>query len=871
MDRRKSIKTIALGAMVPGVIVSTSSSGIAKNLITRSNTSFESEWNEWPDMDWVGPQYWGNRLQDWCIKNGEAVCLVSAKNRTLHNLTTQITSSNGSFESRVTIKLLNKDITGPAKSYAGLRIGAKGKYEDYRSAAVFGQGTDIGIVADGRLLIGEEYFGEKSELPEEIHLVVKATPTGNRYTLSAEVFEPDGNKPLISASKEEVSPNELEGNIALVATAGNKKDSEDQPYASFSGWKISGDKLAHSPEQVFGPVCFAQYTLHNNIIKLTAQLAPVEEIQNHSIELQINEEGNWKTISNGEIDPLGRVATFRIENWEHQNSIPYRVKLTLPLNRGDKEYFYEGTIAAEPGEDANVKAAVFSCNADFGFPDADIAPNVAYHKPDMAMFLGDQFYERTGGFGIQTSPISKASLDYLRKWMMFGWSYREVFRHIPCAFIPDDHDVYHGNIWGEGGKAADISQAWGYPAQDSGGYKMPPEWVNMVQKSQTSHLPDAFDPTPVKRGIGVYYTNWNYGGISFAIIEDRKFKSSPLNILPKEAQVQNGFIQNPEFDIKKHRSEEAELLGDRQLRFLEEWSQDWSNKAQMKVLLSQTNFSTVSTLPEGSISDSAVPKLSIPEPGEYMTGDARNADMDNNGWPQAGRDIALVKIRKCFAFHIAGDQHLASFIQYGITRHGDAGHAFAGPALNNLWPRRWWPPVSNPEKHEYKNPAYTGNFEDGFGNKMTVKAVANPHQMGIEPALLHNRATGYGIVTFNKKERTIRTECWPRYEDPAKNPEGQYPGWPITIEQEDNYGRKAVAWLPEVKVTGIKNPVVKIINEATKELVYAIRLKRNKFTPKVFEKGRYTIIVSEPDKGIEYQRNGIKAASKSRKTLLFSA
>ena len=46
----------------------------------------------------------------------------------------------------------------------------------------------------------------------------------------------------------------------------------------------------------------------------------------------------------------------------------------------------------------------------------------------------------------------------------------------------------------------------GYAAQDSGGYKMAPSWVNMVQRVQTSHLPDPVDPTPVLQGITVYYT-----------------------------------------------------------------------------------------------------------------------------------------------------------------------------------------------------------------------------------------------------------------------------------------------------------------------------------------------------------------------------
>lgn len=250
------------------------------------------------------------------------------------------------------------------------------------------------------------------------------------------------------------------------------------------------------------------------------------------------------------------------------------------------------------------------------------------------MFLGDQFYESTGGFGIQTSPLPKAILDYLRKWYMFGWSYRDIFRHIPCAIIPDDHDVYHGNIWGEGGKQAPTDKGWDYAAQDQGGYKMPPEWVNMVQRTQTSHLPDPYDPTPVRQGIGVYYTHWIYGGISFAILEDRKFKPAPKNVLPPEANVQNGFIQNPEFDIKTYRNLEADLLGQRQMDFLKEWVEDWRQGVRLKVVLSQTNFCTVATLPKGSLIDKIVPRLPIPEPGQYVTGDAPTADMRDDLMPE---------------------------------------------------------------------------------------------------------------------------------------------------------------------------------------------------------------------------------------------
>ena len=136
---------------------------------------------------------------------------------------------------------------------------------------------------------------------------------------------------------------------------------------------------------------------------------------------------------------------------------------------------------------------------------------------------------------------------------------------------------------------------------------MPAAWVNMVQRTQTSHLPDAYDPRPVKQGIGVYYCNMNYGGVSFAILEDRKFKSAPKMLLP-EAKIHNGWAQNIEFDAKtKGDVAGAELLGDRQLGFLDAWADDWRDGVWMKVVLSQTIFANVATLPASAHHDNVVP------------------------------------------------------------------------------------------------------------------------------------------------------------------------------------------------------------------------------------------------------------------------
>lgn len=888
MDRRKSIKALAATVVVPEIFLAKQAQGhrhaaMGKLENADEPAAFASDWEYWPDMHWVGPQYWGNRLQDWRIVNGMAACVVRGKNRTLHSLVCQITSDHEAFETSVSLELIPK--AGQQNQYAGFRLGAvaRERYDDYRCAAVFGEGLDAGLTSSGTLFIGESASPHALAINGAVVLSLRANPEKGGYRLKLSASDSKTGRMLDELAVAGIEGERLRGNIALVShdnseqrpaysisaegysltdEAGERRTGAEEMSAIFSRWKISGPKISYRADQVFGPVLFAQYTVNKNVLKLTAQLAPVEAIEGHSVSLEVQQADTWKTIQQAAIDPEGRSAHFRVEDWNNAVAVPYRVKLELPLGAGTRAYFYEGTVAAEPLDRDELKVAVFSCNGDGGFPDTEIARHVAHHNPDLAVFLGDQFYESHGGFHIEPSPPGKAALDYLRKWYMFGWSYRDVFRHIPCVIMPDDHDVYHGNVWGEGGKHAPSNEGWNYVAQDQGGYKMSAAWVNMVQRTQTSHLPDPYDSRPVKQGINVYYTGWNYGGISFAILEDRKFKSAPKNVLPPEARIANGFITNPAFDIREHRDVPAGLLGDRQMSFLKTWASDWGGGVAMKAVLSQTNFCTLATLPEGSTSDAIVPRLPIYDKSVYVKGDAPTTDMDSNGWPQNERDAAVKAIRKCFAFHIAGDQHIASFVQYGVEDFGDSGYAFTGPALNNIFPRRWWPPV---EGHTPLRgaPAYTGNFYDGFGNRITVHAVANPRKTGVRPAVVYDRATGYGIVTFDKENRTIHTACWPRFIDPQNNPHGQYEGWPQTITQEDNYGRKAVAWLPELVVSGVQDPVVEIIDEKNGESLYAIRIKGTRFRPKVFAQGKYTVKVTNPDLAIEKVVTHVEPATDS--------
>ncbi|MFH1921429.1 MAG: twin-arginine translocation pathway signal protein, partial [Planctomycetota bacterium] len=105
---------------------------------------------------------------------------------------------------------------------------------------------------------------------------------------------------------------------------------------------------------------------------------------------------------------------------------------------------------------------------------------------------------------------------------------------------------------------------------------------------------------------------------------------------------------------------------------------------------------------------------------------------------------------------------------------------------------------------------------------------------------------------------TITLECWPRNVDVTDPQSKQYPGWPKTIHQLENYGRKPAAYLPTLRIRGAEDPVVQVVKEAGGEIVYTLRIKGREFRPAVFQKGTYTVRVGEPD-GRMQELTGVEA------------
>jgi phosphodiesterase/alkaline phosphatase D-like protein len=786
---------------------------------------------------WISGHFWANPLQDWQLANGRIECLVSGGDRNVSLLTRE---AAGDFT--VSVELGAIESSGPG--FAGLRLGSNGYWKDYRDTALRGGGLDCGVTTDGRLFIGTPAADSPIVAAPA---ALRAVSAGGLLTLTAL----DAAGTVLGSVQGAHSP---QGAVGLVCHAGQVSKTPPRRNIARGGkvryWfrnlSLSGPGISIHNDRAFGPLLFNQYTLTRRTLKMGVQCAPLEP-GTHTAELQTRRGAVWRTIAKSQVDEMACVALFQIDNWDDTRDTPYRVVL---LHDGQR-HTLAGTIAHNPMEKQRLVIGALTCQNDLGFPHARIAASLQHLKPDVLFFTGDQIYERSGDYGNQMEPPAAARLDYLRKWFLFGWSWGKLTCDIPCLCLPDDHDVYHGNIWGCGGRKAEkgpTPQAW----QDSGGYKMPANWVNMVQRTQTAHMPSPPDPRPVDQGITVHYCHLQWGGMSFAVLEDRKWKSAPKEWMPK-AQIVNGWPQNIAWDAATDGNIDGpSMLGERQEKFLEDWARDWSHGTFIKAAVSGTIFCNLATLPPPATTDSVTSSLPVQPIGAYPEGEKKTMDHDSNAWPQRARNRALRSLRKGLAFHIAGDQHLASTVQYGIDDWNDAAFSICTPAISNIFPRRWYPsqPGRNPLPASPRN---TGEYLDAFGNKITVHSVANPAQFGREPAELYNRACGFGCIEVFRESREIILTNWPAWEDVSQPGAKPYPGWPIKIHQTDNGLPRTPHKLAPVN----GGRVIEVIHEATGELVYALRLPAGKpFTPTVPGPGTYTVRLYDPETKQEEIRKG---------------
>ncbi|EAQ82311.1 alkaline phosphatase D family protein [Blastopirellula marina] len=770
----KTTRRVAIQAMSAGAaLISLQNSDVhAKDAVAAEEPKSVSRLENRHDRVWLGAEYWANPMEDWRIVDGAAECQTTGGDRNVHLLTHQLTNAQAAFQ--MSVKLRQVEVKN-SDGGAGFRIGVRSDINEHRSNCFAKNGIDAGVAA-GELVLGNarKPLGEKQG-DQDITLALSGAPSAQGYQLTLTAAKPDSNKPLATLTKT-VPANSVLGNVALVnnfnKAIGNKRGARYR----FWNWEVSGDALTETVEHKFGPILWSMYSLSDSrssagfVLKLSALTGPLGVNDNQEVELLVEKEGEWTSLGRSILDKDAWVATFRIPNWDEKTATPFKLVYREALrDGGESESEWTGTVKANPvGRPLRVGA--LTCQNDYAFPYEPVCNNLLALDPDILYFSGDQLYENHGGYGIIREPAEPAILNYLRKFYQHGWSFRAAMRDRPTLCLPDDHDVFQGNIWGEGGAPminGDTSSA--------GGYREPARMVNVVHKTNVAHHPDPFDPTPCLQDISVYYGDVVYGDVSFAVVADRQWKSGPDHVETGSGRADH--VPDPDFDTSILDKAGLILLGERQEEFLKQWVDDWRGHG-LKVLLSQTVFAGVATHHGGY--------------DGYL-----KADLDCGSWPQTARNRTVDIIRKGMPLHINGDQHLTTLVQYGVEKQRDSCWSFCTPAIAVGYPRWWRPdelgmPHQNRPKHGLPN---TGEFIDGFGNKAYVYAVGNPEvatkRNRYERA--HQKGSGFGIVTIDTTAKTYKLESFKFLVDATDGKaENQFPGWPITIQQQENGGQNVI-------------------------------------------------------------------------------
>ena len=728
---------------------------------------------------WLGESFWANRLQDWRLANGRIECLCGEQGfevRTVALLTRFLDDAHEPGRLQARIGSLDPGEPG----FCGFLLGAGAGELDYRGSALVHarSGTNGGFIAaiDER---GEVGFRDFSSAEDSLAFerMDRGGATGVETLGAREVILDCHIDPLENASydvrliatdavtgaelgfavRTAVPARELRGGIALVSSPPPRMEGARWWFSDIA---TGGGKIGVYPERVLGPVMGCLHSLNRDVLKLTAQFLPIspQEQARARLDYKLAASGEWTAGPVSEIGD-GYLAAFRLAGWNYGETHDYRI--VDPVDDGVA--LYSGRILKDPETERELRIALYSCilptskrldentyepafdgervpgrytRANVLFPHAELVANCDGHEPDLYVFCGDQFYE--GYPSRHGRGIPEVKLDTLYRWYLWYWTFRDSVRDKPAIVLADDHDILQGNVWGNAGIGSELER------EEDGGYKWDKDLVRMVYRIEHGHNPDPYDPTPIMFDIPVAYGEFIYGGVSFCLVEDRKFKTPP----------------NTDVDPLDTR---GELLGPRQEAFLEHWAQ--TNTELPKICLTASIWGSPQTA--GNL-----------EP---------LVDYDANGYPPDGRTRAVRLAGRARALVLAGDQHLAMVARQGVDDYEDGPLFFAGPAAAAFW-QRWFEGEGRLDNQRNGDPN-TGNFIDCFGNRMRVLAVANPRMTYSDFAarkrtwgnFIAERAVaseGYGLIRIDHRTRTAVLECWPWNESPLSGT--QFPGWPYT-------------------------------------------------------------------------------------------
>lgn len=489
-------------------------------------------------------------------------------------------------------------------------------------------------------------------------------------------------------------------------------------------------------------VLWTQYCQHQGEMKLLVHLDsdPTEKAPAEPVKLWLRQAAGdeWRLADTQPVQALSATALFVKQDWPRETKVFFKVSCG--------ESSSEGIFRAEPKRGV-LKVAGLSCHKEIGWPWREAIAEVISHDPDLVIFTGDQIYENDYGSpvfrALTKQDVPKGMKNYLEKWRKFGEAFRELLRDRPSIMITDDHDVFANDLWGNGGVRMKGDRT-------TGGYPTHPDWVNAAEFTQTGNLPDAVNPGPHGDGVKAFYTALEYGGVRFAILEDRKFKSPPSEVIKKpigtggkRRRARIEVVQDPNFDCRTLDRPDLRLLGKEQEAFLERWAADLKASGDLGAVVSSSPWAHIAMYSPTS------------------------ADLDSNAWPQSGRNRALQAIGDAPVVMFHGDVHLGTLGRHGVEKFNDGPITYSFPSFSSRAGRSW-NPVEAGKNRTPGAARNTGEFHDRFGNKITVYGAGN----GLN---------GYGIILFDTARREVELQFHPMNEQ-RKPIKADVPGWPYTVK-----------------------------------------------------------------------------------------
>lgn len=784
----KHTSAAALSALLPLLL------GVVASATTHAATT-SVDWQGVEDRRWPGPAMWANRLQDWSVRGGKLRCAHKQGRvdwRTSHLLTHDLAMSGDRFE-------VELEFDAAAGGHAGVLLGGgEGKLNYKQAALIQGiPGLGGGFVVDVSFAAKQlclRDFGADAEVALPAPLakagLQRAIKPGTPLVLSVVGERSDAKTIRLTATlksrggplavlQAEVPTDRLVGSAAIVSRGAT----QESPHR-FAALRLSGDRVAEHADRAYGPIAGVLYSVANGDLKVGVQcLSLGKTIRGQYSRMGVRLEkrqpdGSWSRVARtvGVSEP-DYYALVRVKQHDSSQAADFRVVL---VNGPKDSAPYAFQVPAEP-TDGRLAIGGVSCTGVMGrknlgdrsllkpgesfigvwrpgnlwAPFSGVTEPLIEREPDLVFFTGDQVYEwiPTPADPTDAMPVE----DYLYKWTIWHWSFKDVTSRAPCLLQADDHDVWHPNLWGDGPRLMTTG------GDSGGGYLKSGYFVNLVQRTMCGHNPDAYSPGPNDSGITNYFCTFNYGGVDFALLEDRKFKSAVPSVKAGADPV---------------------MLGDAQVRMLTEWA-DAPQPAPVRIVVSQTNYITLNTNKSGGMF----------------------ADRDTNGWPKPARDRAVELFGRAGAMLFTGDQHLASVTRMPTPASENGVYQFSQPASGCIW-WRWFYPNDRLRKGPSQagdGPSYLGRFVDGFGNPFETLAVANPAPPAVMPTYNNtgrrkhilsaqqrsegvgtesriHQGEGFGLIRIDTAADRMTLECWPDKSATRTKPYRQFDGWPVQLK-----------------------------------------------------------------------------------------